>query len=588
MRYKKFLSIILSALFMFVSVLSVSAAPKTAEISINQGTFTVDVTVTTDEAVTGRVTAQIRNEANDHMPGMDETSEFTTTEDGKYQYQFHFKMQPSDDSGTYFVHVGGEDVVQTKKEFTFINVNDKVDFYNALNEATQENDGIYNILAGEESNTAYDLTEYKKLTSEVRSLVDEKIEGLDLAATMENVEEVETRFMTEMNVYMLLAKIVDVPDEINDEMESSWDAAVKEAIEQEIVDGEYYSETLTKSIVMEYFKSESELTLDEEEISDAMDRAILLSVADELDYASLQSAFEYYLEKGVVNVNESNFNEIYDNNLDDDLFKELKDMDNNTSVTKLQENADEIMQDLLDDLEYNDNPGGGGGSTGGGSSSRPSGSGSRNPNPGSGTVINGDAENNTNNSNNEEPVEVNFSDLSSAQWAESSIKYLAGKGIVSGRGDGKFYPNDVMTREEFVKLVVLAFDAYDASATASFDDVSADSWSYSYIASAARLGIVTGNENNEFDPAGSITRQDMAVIMHRVYSIAGLSGAEAALDFSDADEISGYAQEAVSVLVGANIINGMGDGTFAPKGLVTRAQASKVAYELLMLIGGEN
>ena len=142
--------------------------------------------------------------------------------------------------------------------------------------------------------------------------------------------------------------------------------------------------------------------------------------------------------------------------------------------------------------------------------------------------------------------------------------------------------------EEFVKLIVLAFDVYDAGAECEFTDVSADGWSYRYIASAARLGLVTGNENNEFNPSGSITREDMAVIMHRVYSLSGLNSQAQALDFSDADSISGYAKEAVGVLTGAQIINGMGDGTFAPKNAVTRAQASKVVYELLMLIGGGN
>ena len=76
--------------------------------------------------------------------------------------------------------------------------------------------------------------------------------------------------------------------------------------------------------------------------------------------------------------------------------------------------------------------------------------------------------------------------------------------------------------------------------------------------------------------------------MHRVYSLSGLNSQAQALDFSDADSISGYAKEAVGVLTGAQIINGMGDGTFGPKNAVTRAQASKVVYELLMLIGGGN
>ena len=68
----------------------------------------------------------------------------------------------------------------------------------------------------------------------------------------------------------------------------------------------------------------------------------------------------------------------------------------------------------------------------------------------------------------------------------------------------------------------MAFDAYDEAATASFADVAADRWSYQYIASANRLGLVTGISETAFNPAGSITREDMAVIMHRLYKLVGL------------------------------------------------------------------
>ena len=586
MTTKKFLSIILSALFMFVSVLSVSAAQSAAEIGISLDVFKVDVTVTTDSEA-GWVTAQITdkedNSAAQVLGGMNQTDQYTLTDEGKYQYQFHFKMQPIHESGTYWVHVGGKNVVSASKSFTFINVYDKVDFYNKLNAAAKENDGIYGLLTGEDSKLTYDLTEYKALSNEVRILVDEKIEALDLAATAENIEEIETRFKTEMDSYMLLAKLADAN-------ENNWNAIVKTAVEKELFDGKYY-EKVSSAVAMKYFRSEGDPSLEQEVLSDTFDKGSLLAVAEELDYISLKEAFDYYLEKGTISVSESNYKEIYEKKLENNLFKLLKEK-KSTTIEELEDNADAIMKDLLDSYdEETEGSSGGSGSSGssGSGSSRPSsgGSSSKNTNPGSGVIIDGNAGTNTG-TNNEIVYNTSFSDLGNAQWAESAVSYLAGKGVVAGRGDGKFYPNDIMTREEFVKLIVLAFDIYDGAAAASFDDVSADSWSYPYIASAARLGIVTGNDNNEFNPSGSITREDMAVIMHRVYNIAGLKGQTAELDFADADSISGYAKEAVGVLSGASIINGMGDGTFAPKSAVTRAQASKVAYELLVLIGGGN
>ena len=235
MTMKKFLSVILSALFMFVSMLSVSAAQATAEIGISLDLFKVDVTVTADAAATGEVTAQITDTKESTgakvLGGMDQTHEYTLTDDGKYQYQFHFKMQPTHETGTYWVHVGGgvENIV---KEFLFINVFDKIDFYNKLDQAVKENDGIYNLITGEDSKLTYDLTEYKALSQEVRLLVDEKIEAIDLAATEANIEEIETRFTQEMDAEMLLAKIADA-NAVN------WDATVKTAIEKKLLEMTY-------------------------------------------------------------------------------------------------------------------------------------------------------------------------------------------------------------------------------------------------------------------------------------------------------------------------------------------------------------
>ena len=54
--------------------------------------------------------------------------------------------------------------------------------------------------------------------------------------------------------------------------------------------------------------------------------------------------------------------------------------------------------------------------------------------------------------------------------------------------------------------------------------------------------------------------------------------------FDDYNNISDYAQDSVTKLQTAGIINGMGDGTFAPKGEVTRAMAAKVIYEIVQLV----
>ena len=83
-----------------------------------------------------------------------------------------------------------------------------------------------------------------------------------------------------------------------------------------------------------------------------------------------------------------------------------------------------------------------------------------------------------------------------------------------------------------------------------------------------------------------MSRQDMAVVIFRTAEKLGLELSGEAQAFDDNDDIADYAKNAVASLTASGIINGMGDGIFAPKSTVTRAQAAKVIYGLMKLVGG--
>ncbi len=173
-----------------------------------------------------------------------------------------------------------------------------------------------------------------------------------------------------------------------------------------------------------------------------------------------------------------------------------------------------------------------------------------------------------------------FSDLSGYDWAETAVYYLANQGIINGYGDGTFRPGENVTREAFVKMIVSAFGIPVSGAAASFDDVAADRWSYSYIAAAAGAGIVTGVSDTEFAPETNITRQDAAVMLYRAMKYKGVSPETGELTFTDSASVADYAKEAVSALSGSGVINGMGDGSFAPGGITSRAQAAVMLYRV--------
>lgn len=176
-----------------------------------------------------------------------------------------------------------------------------------------------------------------------------------------------------------------------------------------------------------------------------------------------------------------------------------------------------------------------------------------------------------------------FIDTGSVSWAQESIAYLAQRNIINGIGNNRFAPNDFVTREQIVKIMVLAGEIELTADTASFSDVTDDAWFAPYVAAGVKSGIVAGYGDGSFGSGKNVTRQDLAVFLIR---LAELMGKELPTDkdgepYKDNTDISDYALSAVYTLRSAGIMNGMGDGSFVPRESVTRAMAAKAVYELL-------
>ena len=182
-----------------------------------------------------------------------------------------------------------------------------------------------------------------------------------------------------------------------------------------------------------------------------------------------------------------------------------------------------------------------------------------------------------------EQEKVIFADVDKSHWAYRMITELYKEGVIAGDGNGNFLPDKNVTRAEFAKLIAGAFYE-EGSYDAGFSDVKENDWYYPYVNTLCNKGIVTGVADNIFSPASYITRQDMAVIIKRVADNKTVEFIEKENKFSDEENISEYAREAVSKLASTGIIGGMGDGTFKPQEPMTRAQAAKVIFMLAELL----
>ena len=163
-------------------------------------------------------------------------------------------------------------------------------------------------------------------------------------------------------------------------------------------------------------------------------------------------------------------------------------------------------------------------------------------------------------------------------WCENIVNTLHELGLVNGRTENLFAPNDNLTRAELVQLLAnlsgADLTAY-ANADNKFTDVDTNAWYYAAVMWAADNNIVYGIGNDMFAPDTSITREDTAAIIFRYL---GVDATAENNSFADTNEISAYALDAVNTLSAEGIINGYPDNTFRPKNTITRAEAAAVLY----------
>ena len=168
-----------------------------------------------------------------------------------------------------------------------------------------------------------------------------------------------------------------------------------------------------------------------------------------------------------------------------------------------------------------------------------------------------------------------FKDVDSVLWAKDAIADLYSKGIINGKSDSTFAPDDHILREEFVKMAVSFLGLEVTNANTAFSDVDSGAWYAPYISAAVKAGIINGYSESIFGVGNYITRQDVAVILSRIAKLQGSSE----IAFADEADISDYAKEAVQVLSANGIINGS-DGAFMPKNNCTRAETAVMIHRL--------
>uniref|UniRef100_UPI00301CC2C6 S-layer homology domain-containing protein n=1 Tax=Paenibacillus sp. YIM B09110 TaxID=3126102 RepID=UPI00301CC2C6 len=161
-----------------------------------------------------------------------------------------------------------------------------------------------------------------------------------------------------------------------------------------------------------------------------------------------------------------------------------------------------------------------------------------------------------------------FSDTAD-HWGSSAITKALKLGIVTGYEDQTFQPDASVTRAEFAAMIARAFALAPITTSANFTDTGS-TWASGYIAVLADKGVVNGYADGSFKPNETITRAEMVTIISRILNLDVLAKGTSA-SFTDVSS-SYWAANAIEQASSANLVQGISTSSFAPNSTTTRAE----------------
>ena len=183
-----------------------------------------------------------------------------------------------------------------------------------------------------------------------------------------------------------------------------------------------------------------------------------------------------------------------------------------------------------------------------------------------------------------------FTDVSRSDWYYQFVDYVTSKGYFNGTSETTFAPADNMTRAMFVTVLFRFHGAKGDSSQSAFVDVAPGEWYTAAINWAAANKIVDGVGNGKFAPNDPITRAQMCTMIERYLALykkawkVTLPETGSVSVMVDENAIPAYALAAVKQCQRHGLVNGFEDGTFRPNELSTRAQVAAVIYRMSYLV----
>ena len=185
---------------------------------------------------------------------------------------------------------------------------------------------------------------------------------------------------------------------------------------------------------------------------------------------------------------------------------------------------------------------------------------------------------------------VEFADVPLGHWAEEAITTLARQGILLGTDTQNrlFSPNAPVTRSSAAVMLwrLAGQPTVTVGGVAPYADVAVNNWDTLAVAWCAQNGIVQGRGDNTFGPNDPISREQLCTMLDRYTLVCtpasrGEANRLTGFGFADVSQVSSWAYEAVEQMVGRGIVQGKPGNLLDPAASVTRAECAVMLWRML-------
>jgi len=178
-----------------------------------------------------------------------------------------------------------------------------------------------------------------------------------------------------------------------------------------------------------------------------------------------------------------------------------------------------------------------------------------------------------------------FDDVNLSDWFYEDVKFTVINGLLNGVSKTTFAPNNYLTRAMLVAVLYRAEGEPAVNRSIPFADIDMDAYYANAVIWAQQMGIVQGVSKTEFSPGSNISREQIAVIMHRyaLYKGYDVSVDENTniLSYEDFDSVSEYAIASMQWACGSGLLNGKTESTLNPLDNATRVEIAAILHRFI-------